>query len=125
MGIYVKSMEMPKNCCDCVFSDIVPGEVWCKQALEIVPADQAIDITKHPDCCPLVSVPPHGGLIDRNKLYEKTAEWEAQALHMVEVTMCDEDTTEWKRWSAVLTERSAFKFDVADAPTIIPASEEG
>lgn len=72
-----------------------------------------------------VLVPPHGDLIDRNKLYEKTAEWEAQALHMVEVTMHDEDTTEWKRWSAVLTERSAFKFDVADAPAIISASTEG
>jgi hypothetical protein len=76
------------------------------------------------DGCPLIEIPPHGDLIDRNKLYEKTAEWEAQALHMVEVTMHDEDTTEWRKWSTVLTERSAFKFDVADAPTIIPAEEE-
>jgi len=65
---------------------------------------------------------PHGDLIDRNKLYKKTAEWEAQALHMV-VTMHDE-VPEWKRWSAVLTERSAFKFDVADAPTVIEAEED-
>lgn len=57
-------------------------------------------------------------LIDRAALYERTAEWEAQALHMVEKTMNDEDTTEWKRWSTILTERSAFKFDVADAPTV-------
>ena len=59
-----------------------------------------------------------GRLIDGNVLYEKTAEWEAQALHMVEKTMNDEDATEWKRWSTILTERSAFKFDVADAPTV-------
>jgi len=57
-------------------------------------------------------------LIDGNALYEKTAEWEAQALHMVEKTMHDEDNAEWKRWSTVLAERSAFKYDVADAPTI-------
>ena len=57
-------------------------------------------------------------LIDADVLYEKTAEWEAQALHMADVTMHDEDKTEWRRWSAVLTERSAFKHDIADAPTI-------
>lgn len=57
-------------------------------------------------------------LVDADALYEKTAEWEAQALHMVEMTMRDEDNAEWRRWSAVLTERSAFKHDVADAPTI-------
>lgn len=36
-------------------------------------------------------------LISREELYEKTAEWEAQALHMVEVHIHDEDKTEWKR----------------------------
>ena len=68
-------------------------------------------------------VPDHGDLIDRNALYEKTAEWEAQALHMCEVTMHDEDTTEWKRWSTILNERSAFKYDVADAPAVYAANE--
>ena len=57
-------------------------------------------------------------LIDADALYEKTAEWEAQALHMVEVTMNDEDKTEWKKWTSILNERSAFKFDIADAPTV-------
>ena len=54
--------------------------------------------------------------INREELYEKTAEWEAQALHMVEKTMHDEDETDWKKWSVILKERSAFKFDVADMP---------
>ena len=54
--------------------------------------------------------------INANELYERVAEWEAQALHMVEVTMNDEDLTEWRKWSAILNERSAFKFDVADFP---------
>ena len=57
-------------------------------------------------------------LIDADALYEQTAEWEATALHMVEKTMNDEDKTEWRRWSAILNERTAFKYDVADAPII-------
>lgn len=56
-------------------------------------------------------------LISRQALYEKTAEWEAQALHMVEVYLHDEDMTEWRKWSAILKERTAFKHDVADAPS--------
>lgn len=58
-----------------------------------------------------------GRYIDADALYEKTAEWEAQALHMVEIHSHNEDNAEWKRWSVILTERSAFKFDIADMPT--------
>ena len=57
-------------------------------------------------------------LISRMELYEKTAEWEAQALHMVELHMRDDDKSEWRKWSTVLAERSAFKHDVADAPAV-------
>ena len=71
-----------------------------------------------------ITVPPHGDLIDREKLYEQTANWEAQALDQTLRYRPEEDRDEWRWWSAVLKERSAFKFDVADAPTIIPAEEE-
>ena len=54
--------------------------------------------------------------IERNALYEKTAELEDLASQMVEQTVTDGDLTEWRKWSAILAERSAFKFDVADAP---------
>lgn len=57
-------------------------------------------------------------LIDADALYEKTAEWEAQALAQVERYNLTDSRDEWLRWSYVLKERSAFKFDVADAPTI-------
>lgn len=59
-------------------------------------------------------------LISRKALYEKTAEWEAQALHLVEIHLHDEDLTEWRKWSAILNDRTAFKFDVADAPSASP-----
>ena len=57
-------------------------------------------------------------LIDADPLYKQTAEWEAQAYHMVDVTIHDLDKTEFRKWSAILADRSAFKFDVADAPTV-------
>ena len=115
MGVYIRGMEMPGK-----------GE-YHMTLYVCLDGSAYIDVASFPvdeDRFELVPVPEHGDLIDRNELYEKTAELEAQSLHMVETTMNDEDKTEWRKWSAVLTERSAFKFDVADAPTIIPASEE-
>lgn len=55
-------------------------------------------------------------LISRMALYEKTAEWEAQALRMVELHLHYGYKEEWQKWTTILTERSAFKHDIADAP---------
>lgn len=62
--------------------------------------------------------------IDADALYEKVAEWEARALAVVEKLnskpfeeMDANEITEWRKWSCILNERSAFKFDVADSPT--------
>lgn len=63
--------------------------------------------------------------IDADALYEQTAEWEASALaYIAELNrtpleeMDEDEKAEWRRWTAILGERSAFKHDVADAPTI-------
>ena len=32
--------------------------------------------------------------------------------------MTEDEKSKWKRWTAILGERTAFKHDVADAPTI-------
>lgn len=69
----------------------------------------------------LVVLPTHGRLIDANVLYKKTAELEAQALRFMGT--CDEKTEGWRRWATALNERTAFKYDVADALTVIEASE--
>lgn len=61
------------------------------------------------------------GLIDKNVLYERATTLEAQALDYVGKLIerdGDEPSVEWRIWSAILTERSAFKFDLMDAPTI-------
>lgn len=60
-------------------------------------------------------------LIDADALYERACSLEAQALDYVGKLIerdGDEVSEEWKIWSAILTERTAFKHDVFDAPTI-------
>lgn len=57
-------------------------------------------------------------LIDADKLYQKAVDEESQALDEFHNIMNDRDMHQWITWSAVLVERSAFKFDVADAPTV-------
>lgn len=70
-------------------------------------------------------------LIDADLLYERACSLEAQALDYVGKLIerdGDKASVEWKIWSAVLMERTAFKHDVFDAPTVeerqwIPCSE--
>lgn len=68
-------------------------------------------------------------LISREELYEKAAELEAAALDYVGRLIerdGGEPSVEWKIWSAILTERTAFKYDIFDAPSAqqwIPVSE--
>lgn len=65
-------------------------------------------------------------LIDGDALYEKACDLEAQALdYTVKISHDDEKVEEWRRWSAILAERSAFKHDVYDAPTIEPERKAG
>ena len=75
MSILIKGMEMPKCCYDCELIDIVtscphydlPSEAYCQ-----------IDyIRKRRDKdCPLVAVPDHGDLIDRDMVLEKA--WDVE-----------------------------------------------
>jgi len=62
MSVLIKGMEMPKDCWHCSFAD--PEEGIC-----------LVDQKHHgdwdePENCPLVPVPPHGRLIDADKLLE-------------------------------------------------------
>lgn len=67
-------------------------------------------------------------LIDADVLEEKFCELEAQALiHVGKINERDGDefSEEWKIWSAILQERTAFKHDVFDSPTIETVEESG
>lgn len=60
-------------------------------------------------------------LIDRKALYEKACGLEAQALAYVGKIVNDETKIEeWRIWSAILAERTAFKHDIFDAPEVKP-----
>ena len=86
MGVYI-DMEMPKSCRDCRFCNGQANTdygvcAWCDVD------GKARDVYTMQDC-PLVPVPPHGDLIDRDALKaslafaEKTAEWAVPALRAV------------------------------------------
>lgn len=63
--------------------------------------------------------------IDGDPLYERACELEAQALAYVGKIANDESKIEeWRIWSAILAERTAFKHDVFDAKTIDLGREE-
>ena len=60
MGVYIKGMEMPTGCSGCpIDSDICT--LW-----QELPPERLRDT--RPAKCPLVPVPPHGDLIDRDAL---------------------------------------------------------
>ena len=54
MGIYIKDMQMPKNCSECKFIRHGIEENWCYITSKGIPCE-----------CPLIEIPvPHGDLID-------------------------------------------------------------
>ena len=96
MGIYIKDMEMPRNCREC------PADMmfcyWCGLLGE--DADTTCFDNERRADCPLVSVPPHGRLGDLDKLHD----------NMLSLT-------------AGLEHRGEVMHEVRRAPTIIPAEE--
>lgn len=59
MGIYIKHMEMPECCGYCPF--VYKNYCMAKPSLRVEYAD-------HNPRCPLISIPSHGDLIDRDAL---------------------------------------------------------
>lgn len=123
MSVLIKGMSMPKEC--------VKAEIYKdkddKWVLAVKDKEYYTDtgFAEEFTLYELVEVPtPHGDLIDRTKLYNDTANWEAQALEEVAKYDPSDSRDEWRWWSAVLGERGAFKHDVADAPTVIEAEVE-
>lgn len=65
MSVVIKGMEMPPNCSECGCEQ---EGFWCG-VLEGYSDTKCFDSKRRPDC-PLVSVPPHGRLIDADALAE-------------------------------------------------------
>ena len=64
MGVLIRDMEIPQNCKRCPLRYTNTGYTFC----ELTGENLAIETDKRDDACPLVEVPPHGRLIDKDKL---------------------------------------------------------
>ena len=106
MSVLIKGMEMPKDCLHCPFSYMSSDclKIWiiCKVKDVSVTDGDAVKEGR-PDWCPLVEVPPHGDLIDRDALCEYIE---------------DLSDNMWTNNFGVSEQR------LFDAPTIIEAEEE-
>lgn len=57
-------------------------------------------------------------LIDAGVLIEQIAKLEREALQQTNKYDSLKDPVWWNRWNAILGERTAFKYDLIDAPTV-------
>ena len=103
MGVYIKGMEMPNNCHECEFVDILPTCPCRKMADDDFWNNVSLAVEGHKDC-PLVEVQPHDRLIDADALADN-----------------------WYYASAALQQDDVRKVvcldDIDSAPTIIEAEE--
>ena len=85
MSVLIKGMEMPHSCVGCRFCEhgsINEWDLYCGIDNKHIGNwdDKHINNGwRHPDC-PLVEVPPHGRLIDAEKLFKKgvNLDWSLQ-----------------------------------------------
>ena len=115
MSILIKGVEMPKGLGKTI--TIYPNgkvRVWVNNKGSGELLEQGA-----------VPVPDHGRLIDADALYKKFVRLESEAMAALQTTCTW--SVDGIKWTARLTERTGYKFDLADAPTIIPAdpAEEG
>lgn len=102
MSVLIKGMEMPKDCRVCPFEMyyINSGKTRCGAAMRTLAENfKTIPFVGRAEFCPLIEIQPHGRLIDADAL----------------TTVTEMVNGEFKTYIEV--------FEVADAPTIIPAEE--
>ena len=68
MGVYIKGMKMPKRCFECPMyrEGYERPNRYCYCAVSS--AETRRFMTKQPTDCPLIELPDHGDLIDRDAL---------------------------------------------------------
>ena len=114
MSILIKDMEMPTRCWDCLLNTYG----YCMASDEhsdIIPSDTPI-----PGWCPLVSIPPHGRLIDADALRQSIKESIDECHKWADEV---EGGEMYARVSQSLGTFVECSLRVKAAPTIIPAEE--
>lgn len=68
---YIVPQKMPMRCFECghISSSTMDG-YSCKIANKSLASEHGINV-RRPDWCPLIEIPPHGDLVDRNKLLRR------------------------------------------------------
>ena len=114
-GVYIPGMEMPKGCASCKISrrnskKMICPFIWkCEWDVhDPMSADHKLD------GCPLLPVPPHGDLIDRDALSKRIKE---ETINQAEFYA--------DRWHPVVLAYGDCYGKVQNAPTIIPADHIG
>ena len=104
MGVYSKGMEMPTSCDKCPFCD---GEAWC-----LIPGDWRLRYNiahgERLSTCPLVHVPEHGDLVDRDEMF-------------VEFVVEGQKTTRYKVGEKWELNGEEIRCVIQRLPTVIPA----
>lgn len=105
MSIVINGMDMPKTCVGCVLE----RGGYC-EGFEIPRAIKfKTDHITRMDWCPLIELPPHGWLIDREKMLD------AIRLELAQAEAC-EDMEDYESWLQI--------FDFVRKFPIIPADKE-
>lgn len=84
MSVLIKGLKMPKSCGECIF-EIFGG---CHINLNTEPKN------KLTHSCPLIELPDHGDLVDRDELYVNTMDY------------CDLEEKIWNAPAVIPAERS-------------------
>ena len=113
MSILIKGMEMPNNCWECPLM----SNLSCSYNNEI------ISNTQRREDCPIIEVPPHGDLIDRDVL---------RASFKESIDEChkwmNELNIETSMYVAARQAHGTFiecSLRAKGMPTVIPADEDG
>ena len=108
MIVSIKDKNMPENCQECF---CLNDEYFYCQAMSRKPSDENV-IERRPDWCPLIEIPPHGDLIDRDALKDVQ---QADA----DFFKGSSDYGEKCRYDEAINAVA----NIINAPTIIPAEE--
>lgn len=72
MDVLIKGMKMPKHCWQCAFKDFADNcDVMYAIGRENISVDESWGKGSVPNDCPLIELPDHGDLIDRDALKDK------------------------------------------------------
>lgn len=104
MSILIKGVEMPHDCDECKLCAFIPvGDYGINR--KCMPLNARAEICIRRSDCPLIEIPPHGRLIDADKIPERFAEVRDLAPTIIPA---EEDATTQSNISNALDALDAF-----------------